>query len=83
MFHVIITEGTKVLLNEDYEALIGVGALVNSDDADAFGYVRALATDKMRGLLKGLLMLAERYAKKTVEAEAEYERNGDSNNDKN
>lgn len=83
MMHVIITEGTKVLLNEDYEAVIGVGALVNSDDADAFGYVRCLATDKMRGLLNGLLMLAERYAKKTVEAEAEYERNGGSNNDQN
>lgn len=83
MFHVIITEGTKVLLNEDYEAVIGVGALVNSDDADAFGYVRALATDKMRGLLNGLLQLAEHYAKKTVEAEAEYERNGGFNNDQN
>lgn len=75
MMHVIITEGSKVLLNEDYEAFIGVGA--GDEDADALGFVRALETYKMKGMIEGLLHLAEYYAKMTVEAEEKE----DSNND--
>ena len=42
MFHVIITEGSKVLLNEDFDAVLGVGAL--KEGADVFGFVRTLET---------------------------------------
>lgn len=67
MFHVIITEGSKVLLNEDFDAVLGVGAL--KEGADVFGFVRTLETYKMKGMIEGMLGLAERYAKITVEAE--------------
>lgn len=77
MMHVIITEGSKVLLNEDYEAFIGVGA--GNDEADALGFVRTLETYKMKGMIEGLLHLAEHYAKVTVEAEEKEDFNDDQN----
>ena len=70
MMHVIITEGSKVLLNEDYEAFLGVGA--GNDEAEVLGFVRTLASYKMKGMIEGLLHLAEHYAKITVEEEAKY-----------
>lgn len=79
MMHVIITEGSKVLLNEYYEAFIGVGA--GDDDADALGFVRTLETYKMKGMIEGLLNLAEHYAKITVEAETKEKE--DCDNDQN
>lgn len=67
MMHVLITEDSKVLLNQDYEAFIGVGG--RESDADVLGFVRKLETYKMKGMIEGLLHLAEHYAKMTVEAE--------------
>lgn len=75
MFHVIIIEDSKVLLNQNYEAFIGVGA--EESDADALGFVRNLETYKMKGMIEGLLHLAEHYAKITVEAEGKEETNND------
>ena len=81
MMHVIITEGSKVLLSEDYEAFLGVGA--GNDEADALGFVRTLETYKMKVMIEGLLHLAEHYAKITDEAEDKSEETEDSDDDQN